>query len=46
MLLAEVNGDPVAALSLDDDLLVAHPFHHTKPIAQLLSLRAQQLRHA
>lgn len=46
VLLAEVNGDPVAALSLDDDLLVAHPFHHTKPITRLLSLRAQQLRHA
>jgi hypothetical protein len=46
VLLAEVHGDPVAALSLDDDLLVAHPFHHTKPIAQLLNLRAQQLRHA
>ena len=46
VLLAEVHGDPVAALSLDDDLLVAHPFHHTKPIAQLLNLRARQLRHA
>ena len=46
VLLAEVQGDPVAALSLDDDLLVAHPFRHTKPVAQLLSVRAQQLRHA
>src|SRR3954471_15796849 len=46
VLLAEVHGDPVAALSLDDDLLVAHPFRHTKPVAQLLSVRAQQLRHA
>jgi hypothetical protein len=46
VLLAQVHGDPVAALSLDDDLLVAHPFRHTKPIAQLLNLRAQQLRHA
>jgi hypothetical protein len=46
ILLAEVQGDPVAALSLDDDLLVAHPFRHTKPLAQLLTLRAQQLRMA
>jgi hypothetical protein len=46
VLLAEVKGDPVAALSLEDDLLVAHPFRHTKPIAQLLTLRAKQLRHA
>ena len=44
VLLAEVQGDPVAALSLEDDLLVAHPFRHTKPLAQLLTLRAQQLR--
>ena len=46
VLLAEVQGDPVAALSLEDDLLVAHPFRHTKPLAQLLTLRAQQLRTA
>ncbi len=45
MLLAEVDGDPIAALSLEDDLLVAHPFHHTKPVAALLNLRARQLRH-
>ena len=44
VLLAEVQGDPVAALSLEDDLLVAHPFRHTKPLAQLLTLRAHQLR--
>jgi len=44
VLLAEIGGDPVAALSLEDDLLVAHPFLHTKPIAALLSLRASQLR--
>ena len=46
ILLAEVMGDPVAALSLDDHTLVEHPFHHTKPIAQLLNLRARQLGHA
>ena len=46
VLLAEVQGDPLAALSLEDDLLVAHPFRHTKPLAQLLTLRAQQLRTA
>ena len=45
VLLAEVDGDPIAALSLEDDLLVAHPFHHTKPVAALLNLRARQLRH-
>jgi hypothetical protein len=44
VLLAEVKGDPLAALSLEDDLLVAHPFRHTKPLAQLLTLRAKQLR--
>jgi hypothetical protein len=46
ILMAEVGGEPVAALSLDDDVLVADPFHHTKPLAALLSLRASQLRHA
>ncbi len=46
VLLAEVQGDPVAALSLEDDLLVAHPFRHTKPLAQLLTMRAHQLRGA
>jgi hypothetical protein len=46
VLLAEVHGDPLAALSLEDDLLVAHPFRHTKPLAQLLTLRARQLRSA
>jgi len=46
VLLAEVQGDPVAALSLEDDLLVAHPFRHTKPLAQMLTLRAHQLRGA
>ncbi len=44
VLLAEMGGDPIAALSLDDDLLVAHPFHHTQPVAALLNLRARQLR--
>jgi hypothetical protein len=46
VLLAEVQGDPIAALSLEDDLLVAHPFRHTKPLAQLLTMRAHQLRGA
>jgi hypothetical protein len=44
VLLVEVQGDPLAALSLEDDLLVTHPFRHTKPLAQLLTLRAHQLR--
>ena len=46
VLLAQVQGDPLAAISLEDDLLVAHPFRHTKPLAQLLTLRARQLRSA
>ena len=46
VLLAEVQGDPVAALSLEDDLLVTHPFRHSKPFAELLTLRARQLRTA
>ena len=45
VLVAEVGGEPVAALSLEDDLLVADPFHHTRPLAALLNLRARQLRH-
>ena len=46
VLMAEVGGEPLAALSLTDDLLVANPFLHTQPLAALLSLRSRPLRHA
>jgi len=42
-LLAEVNGEPWAALSLKDGQLLADPFHPTTELGSLLVLRLAQL---
>jgi hypothetical protein len=43
VLLAIIDGDPVAALSLDDQRMVADPFAATIEARALLRLRAAQL---
>ena len=43
VLLALVDGEPVAAVSLCDGRVVANPFLHTADTVRLLSLRAAQL---
>lgn len=44
VLLAEVGGEPLAAISLADDRVVADPFRRTAELAALLRVRARQLR--
>jgi len=44
VLLALVDGEAVAAVSLDDGRVVANPFRPTADTVTLLSLRASQLR--
>jgi hypothetical protein len=44
LLLAEVDGAPLAALSLLDGRTVADPFHHTAHLVELLALRSAHLR--
>ncbi len=44
VLLAEVDGRPVAALSVDDGEAVADPFAPTAHVVQMLRLQAAQLR--
>jgi hypothetical protein len=46
LLLAEVNGELRAALSLSDNAVIADPFHRTASLLALLSMRAEQLRGA
>jgi hypothetical protein len=41
VLLAEVDGETRAALSLDDGRIVADPFHSTADLAALLRARAR-----
>ena len=43
VLLALVDGEPVAATSLDDGRVVANPFLPTAETVSLLSMRASQL---
>ncbi len=43
VLLAFVDGAPVAALSLSDWRVVANPFVHTADVVTLLGVRASQL---
>jgi hypothetical protein len=42
-LLAEVDGEPWAALSVEDRQLLADPFHPTAELGSLLTLRLAQL---
>jgi hypothetical protein len=46
VLLAEVDGVPVAALAVDDGAHVADPFRPTLDLVQMLELRAAQIRAA
>lgn len=43
VVVAEVGGEPRAALSLNDGSLVADPFHLTGDVADLLRAYARQL---
>ena len=43
VLLAVVDGEPVAALSLDDGRVVADPFRPTAEVVDLLRVRARRL---
>lgn len=43
LLVAEVNGELRAALSLRDGAVIADPFHRTRALVELLSARAAQL---
>lgn len=43
VLLAEVAGEPRAALSLRDGAVIADPFQHTTQVVDLLHIRATQL---
>ncbi|HSI80015.1 MAG TPA: hypothetical protein VK919_05125 [Solirubrobacterales bacterium] len=45
-LLAEVGGEAVAALSLEDGRSVADPWRRTAFVVELLGVRARQLREA
>lgn len=44
LLIAESDGEPLAALSLSDGAVIADPFHPTAPLVELLDRRANQLR--
>ncbi len=46
VVMAEQGGTPVAAISLTDGRVVADPFTSTLDIAELLHIRAAQLRDA
>jgi hypothetical protein len=43
VLLAEVEGEPQAALSVDDGVVFADPFRPTAGLVSLLAVRAHQL---
>jgi hypothetical protein len=44
ILLALIDGDAIAALSLHDQRVVANPFLHTRDVVALLRLRAEHMR--
>jgi hypothetical protein len=44
VLIVEVDGEPWAARSLTTDQVVANPFRHTAVLAELLAVRAAQMR--
>jgi hypothetical protein len=46
ILLAELSGQPVAAVSLADGVVIADPFVPTAEVVALLKLRVRQLRRA
>jgi vacuolar-type H+-ATPase catalytic subunit A/Vma1 len=44
VLIAETDGEPVAALSVDTGARVADPFRRTADVVDLLAYRARRLR--
>jgi hypothetical protein len=46
VLVAEVSGSPIAALSLSDFRVIANPFEPSAALVQLLLVRARQLQRA
>ena len=46
LLVAEVNGQVRAALSIEDGRWVADPFHPTSDLLELLRVHAEVTRHA
>jgi hypothetical protein len=44
VLIGEIAGSPAAALSLDDERVIADPFQPTGHLTQLLRLRARSIR--
>ena len=44
VLVAEIDGRPVAAISMTDSTVVADPFRRTADIVQMLRVRAAQMR--
>jgi hypothetical protein len=44
MLIAEVDGEPVAAIHVASGTTIADPFRETIAVAELLRLRAKRLR--
>ena len=44
VLLAEIDGRPVAAVSFADGAVVADPFRRTADVVQMLRVRAAQMR--
>jgi hypothetical protein len=44
ILIGELHGEPVAALSLTDDRAIADPFRPTAHLVELLELRSTHLR--
>lgn len=46
LLVAEVEGELYAAMSLSDQRVIADPFRHTQSLLELLAVRAAQIRAA
>jgi hypothetical protein len=46
VVVAEVDGDLLAAMSLWDGQVVADPFRHTRALVELLTVRAAQIQSA
>lgn len=43
-LVAEVAGEPVAAIEIETGAAIADPFHRTADVVELLTLRAARMR--
>ncbi|MDX6665923.1 MAG: hypothetical protein QOG68_2129 [Solirubrobacteraceae bacterium] len=45
-LVAEIDGQAIAAIGIEDGRVVADPFEHTAQAVELLKVRAQGMDHA